>query len=159
MKYKLTNNSTLSVSHKKVEKKWILIDASNLIVGRLSAFLVTILKGKNTAIYTPNIDGGYNVIVINCDKIAFTGEKDEKKLYHHHTGHPGGMKIRTAKEVRKSADPCDILRLSVKRMLGKGPMAYARLGNLHLYVGPEHKNESQRPEVIDFASFNSKNKI
>jgi large subunit ribosomal protein L13 len=159
MNYKITKNKTDSLSHVKVNKKWILIDARDLVVGRLAAFLTHRLKGKHHANYTAHVDSGDNIVVINCANVAFTGKKEIQKLYRHHTGFPGGLKTRTAKQVRLSYDPCDIIRLAVKRMLGKGPMAYKRLGNLYLYSHSSHKQDAQAPTVIDFQSLNTKNSL
>jgi large subunit ribosomal protein L13 len=157
MRYKLTRNNTVSISHKDVKKEWVLIDATGLVVGRLAAFLAHNLRGKSSVDYTPNVDCGQHIIVINCSKLAFTGKKYEDKMYYHHTGFSGGLKERTAKEVFNSADPCDILRLAVKRMLSKGPMAYKRLGNLYLFKDANHNKTNFNGKVVDFASMNVKN--
>ena len=160
VKYKITKNKTLSTSHKKTNKKWIVIDATNAICGRLGAYIVHRLKGKHLSSYTANTDDGDNIVVINCDKIKFSGKKEIQKLYRDHSNYVGNVRIRTAREVREGKRPTDLLRTTVARMLGRSRMNYKLVAkNLYLYTGSEHKQVAQQPEVVDFAKLNRKNVV
>ena len=141
----------------EVEKKWVLIDASGLVVGRLASIIAMRLKGKHKAIYTPHVDCGDNVIVINADKVVFTGKKLEKKVYHHHTGYIGGIKERSAKMIMEGRFPERVLEKAVERMLARGPLGRKILGNLRVYKGDKHPHEAQNPEKLDVAKLNRKN--
>lgn len=141
----------------EVEKKWVLIDASGLVVGRLATLIAMRLKGKHKAIYTPHVDCGDNVIVINAEKVVFTGKKLEKKVYHHHTGYIGGIKERSAKMIMEGRFPERILEKAVERMLKRGPLHRKIMGNLRVYKGEKHPHEAQNPEKIDIAKLNRKN--
>jgi large subunit ribosomal protein L13 len=158
MKYKITRNKTISVSHKKLQKKVILIDAKDVVLGRLASSVVNILKGKNKATYTPNVDNGDVVVVTNCRNVGITGNKNLDKIYYHHTEYPGGLKERTPSVIRKSANPCDLVKIAVSRMLGKGPLKNKRMRNLHLFPDDSH-NFTVKTEKVDFASLNKKNVI
>ena len=146
------------IKKNELVNNWLLIDAENLIVGRLAAYLSKVLRGKNKSTYTPNMDNGDFVIVTNVEKIKFTGKKNKDKKYYRHTGYPGGIKVTTPSLllVRK---PEEILKLAVKRMLPGGPLAKKQLTKLKLYKGTNHPHESQNPKVIDFSLLNSKNRI
>lgn len=160
VKCKITNNKTLSTSHKGVKKQWILIDAENAVVGRLAAYLVNRLKGKHLSTYTKNTDDGDNIVVINCDKVKFTGKKENNKLYRDHSDYVGNVRIRTAKEVREGKRPTDILRTTVSRMIGRCRLNYKLVSkNLYLYAGSEHKQNAQNPVMIKFSELNNKNVI
>ena len=142
----------------EVEKKWIVIDAENVVVGRLATFVAMRLRGKHRPDYTPHIDCGDNVIIINADKVKFTGKKRDDKVYYRHTGHPGGLKETTAAKILDGRFPDRVMRKAVQRMLPKeSPLARAQLSNLRVYAGTDHPHEAQAPEVIDFASLSSKN--
>lgn len=142
----------------EVDKKWILIDAEGVVVGRLATFIAMRLRGKHRPDYTPHIDCGDNVIVINAEKVAFTGKKRNDKVYYWHTGYPGGLKERTADKILDGRFPERVLKKAVQRMLPKeSPLARQQLSNLKIYAGTEHKHEAQKPEVIDFKSMSSKN--
>jgi large subunit ribosomal protein L13 len=141
----------------EVEKKWVLIDASGLVVGRLATLIAMRLKGKHKAIYTPHVDCGDNVIVINAEKVVFTGKKLEKKVYHHHTGYIGGIKERSAKMIMEGKFPERILEKAVERMLARGPLGRKIMGNLRVYKGEKHPHEAQNPVTIDIAKLNRKN--
>jgi large subunit ribosomal protein L13 len=141
----------------EVEKKWVLIDASGLVVGRLATIIAMRLKGKHKAIYTPHVDCGDNVVVINAEKVVFTGKKLEKKVYHHHTGYIGGIKERSAKMIMEGRFPERILEKAVERMLARGPLGRKIMGNLRVYKGDKHPHEAQNPEKIDIAKLNRKN--
>ena len=160
VKCKITNNKTSSTSHKRTNKQWILIDATNAVAGRLGAYIVHRLSGKHLAGYTPNTDDGDHVIVLNCDKIKFSGKKETTKLYRDHSDYVGHVRVRTAREVREGKRPCDLLRITVERMLGRCKMSYRLVSkNLHLYAGSEHKQQAQNPILVDFAKLNVKNVI
>jgi large subunit ribosomal protein L13 len=141
----------------EVEKKWVLIDAQGLVVGRLATLIATRLKGKHRATYTPHVDTGDNVIVINADKVVFTGNKTNEKVYYRHTGYPGGIKQRTPRQIYGSKHPERILELAVGRMLARGPQQRQLLRNLKVYKGSEHPHEAQKPEPLDVKSLNRKN--
>ncbi|MBV0899633.1 MAG: 50S ribosomal protein L13 [Wolbachia endosymbiont of Fragariocoptes setiger] len=149
---------TFSLKASQVDKKWLLIDAEDLIVGRLAAFVAKLLRGKHKPEYTPHMDCGDNVIIINAEKIHFTGKKLKEKIYYNHTGYPGGLKETTPANILEGKFPERIIKMAVKRMLDDGPMARKRLANLYVYSGPEHKHQGQKPENVDFASLNRKNK-
>lgn len=150
--------TTSFLKPKDIDKKWLLIDAADVVVGRLAAFLSKVLRGKTKAGYTPHMDCGDNVIVINAEKIAFSGKKLSDKIYYRHTGYPGGIRSTTPSKVLAGKKPTEVIRLAVKRMLDDGPMARERLSNLYIYAGAEHKHVAQQPEFLDFASLNRKNK-
>ncbi len=154
----LKANRSYSVKAGEVTKKWFLIDAEGLVTGRLAAQISIILQGKHRAFYTPSFDCGDNIIVVNCSKIKFSGNKLRNKIYYRHTGYPGGIRSTTPMKLLPEKST-EILRLAVKRMLSKGPMGYQRLSNLYLYQGLEHRHAGQKPSVLDFSSFNFKNKI
>ena len=142
----------------EVEKKWILIDAEDVVVGRLATFIAMRLRGKHLAKYTPHIDCGDNVIVINAEKVAFTGKKRSNKVYYWHTGYPGGLKERTADKILDGRFPERVMRKAVQRMLPKeSPLARTQLSNLRVYAGSEHPHSAQEPTIIDFKSMSPKN--
>ncbi|MGO4715630.1 50S ribosomal protein L13 [Bradyrhizobium sp. 2TAF24] len=149
--------TTFSAKPAEVEKKWVLIDAKGLVVGRLATLVSMRLRGKHRPTYTPHVDDGDNVIIINADKVVLTGRKREKKVYYHHTGFIGGIKERTARSILEGRFPERVLEKAVERMLPRGPLGRKQLGNLRVYAGAEHPHEAQQPEVIDIASLNRKN--
>ena len=154
----MNTKTTASLKPAEVEKKWILIDAQDVVVGRLASFIAMRLRGKHLATYTPNVDCGDYVGVINAEKVKFTGRKLDQKIYYRHTGHPGGIKVRKAGQVLTGRFPERVLEKAVERMLPKeSPLARAQMTHLRIFAGAEHKHEAQTPEVIDFKSFNSKN--
>lgn len=142
----------------EVEKKWILIDAEDVVVGRLATFIAMRLRGKHLPKYTPHVDCGDNVIVINAEKVVFTGKKRSDKVYYWHTGYPGGIKERTAEKILDGRFPERVMRKAVQRMLPKeSPLARQQLSNLRVYAGSEHPHTAQEPTVIDFKSMSPKN--
>ncbi|RDV01312.1 50S ribosomal protein L13 [Undibacter mobilis] len=149
--------TTQSVKSADVEKKWLLIDASGLVIGRLATIVALRLRGKHKASYTPHIDDGDNIIVINASKAVFTGRKREQKVYHHHTGYIGGIKERTAKQIMDGKFPERVVEKAVQRMLPRGPLGRVQFGNLRVYPGAEHPHEAQKPETLDVAAMNRKN--
>jgi large subunit ribosomal protein L13 len=141
----------------ELEKKWVLIDADGLVVGRLATIIAVRLKGKHKAAYTPHVDSGDNIIVINADKVVFTGNKTENKIYQWHTGYPGGLKERTPRQILASKFPERILQKAVERMLKRGPQQRKLMRNLKVYAGATHPHEAQKPEPLDVKSLSSKN--
>ena len=148
---------TYSAKPADIEKKWILIDAENMVVGRLAAIIATRLRGKHLPSYTPHMDCGDNIVVINADKVKFTGKKLSDKKYYRHTGYPGGIKETTPAKVLEGKFPERVVELAVKRMLPRGPLGRKQLGNLKIYAGTEHPHEAQSPEKLDVAAMNAKN--
>jgi large subunit ribosomal protein L13 len=148
---------TFSATPKDIEKSWILIDANGLVVGRLAALIATRLRGKHKPGYTPHMDDGDNIVVINAGNIVFTGNKRADKEYHWHTGYPGGIKSRTAEKILEGRHPERVLQKAVERMLPKGPLARKQLKNLKVYAGPEHPHAAQNPVQLDVAALNPKN--
>jgi len=148
---------TYSAKPADVEKKWVLIDAKGLVVGRLASIVALRLRGKHKPSYTPHVDDGDNVIVINADKVVLTGRKRDQKIYYHHTGYPGGIKERSAKFILEGRFPERVVEKAVERMLPRGPLGRKQLGNLRVYKGAAHPHDAQQPEVLDVASMNRKN--
>jgi large subunit ribosomal protein L13 len=148
---------TTSLKPAEVEKKWVVIDAKGLVVGRLASVVAMRLRGKHKAAYTPHVDCGDNVIVVNADKVVFTGRKREQKVYYHHTGYPGGIKERSAKAILDGRFPERIVEKAVERMLPRGPLFRQILGNLRVYKGEEHPHAAQQPEKLDVGTLNRKN--
>ena len=141
----------------EIEKKWVLIDGEGLVVGRLASLIAMRLRGKHKATYTPHVDTGDNIIVINAEKVVFTGNKTEDKIYQWHTGYPGGLKERRPKQILASKFPERILQKAVERMLKRGPLQRKLMGNLKVYAGTKHPHEAQKPEPLDVKALNSKN--
>jgi large subunit ribosomal protein L13 len=148
---------TYSAKPSDVKPNWWLIDADGVVLGRLASEISKILRGKDKPIYTPHIDTGDNVVVINCEKIKMTGRKKQKKIYYHHTGHPGGIKERTA-EFILGTHPDRILSKAVERMMPEGPLGDNQFAKLRIYAGAEHPHVAQQPKLYDFAAKNPKNK-
>jgi len=148
---------TFSATPNDIEKSWVLIDASGLVVGRLAALIALRLRGKHKPGYTLHMDDGDNIIVINAGAVVFSGNKRADKTYYWHTGHPGGIKSRTAEKVLDGKHPERVLHKAVERMLPRGPLARQQLKNLKVYAGPEHPHEAQSPVPLDVAALNSKN--
>ena len=149
---------TKFVKKEEINSKWYEIDAKNAIVGRLATIITKILRGKNTAKFTPHMDHGDFVIVKNIEHIKFTGNKFENKKYYRHTGYPGGIKETTPERISQKK-PEEILKLAVKRMLPGGPLAKKQLSKLKVYIGENHPHSAQNPEVIKIENLNNKNII
>jgi large subunit ribosomal protein L13 len=149
---------TTSTKPADVEKKWLLIDAKGLIVGRLATIVAMRLRGKHKASFTPHVDDGDNVIIVNADKVVFTGRKRDQKVYHHYTGFIGGIKERSAKSILEGKFPERVVEKAVERMLPRGPLGRKQLGNLRVYKGPDHPHAAQNPVALDVASLNPKNR-
>ncbi|GEO99887.1 50S ribosomal protein L13 [Methylobacterium haplocladii] len=148
---------TTSLKPADVEKKWLVIDAEGLVVGRLASIVALRLRGKHKPAYTPHVDCGDNVIVINADKVKFTGRKYEQKNYYHHTGYPGGIKERSAKYILEGRFPERVVEKAVERMLPRGPLFRQIMGNLRVYKGASHPHEAQQPQAFDVGALNRKN--
>lgn len=148
---------TYSAKPSEIEKNWIVVDAEGLVLGRLAALIATRLRGKHKASFTPHMDCGDNVVVVNAEKVQLTGRKREEKVFHWHTGYPGGIKSRTARQTLESAHPERLLFRAVKRMMPGGPLTRRQLTNLRVYAGPEHPHEAQQPTPLDVKAMNPKN--
>ena len=147
---------TYTATPADIEKKWILIDADGIVLGRLASIIAMRLRGKHKASFTPHMDGGDNVIVVNAEKIQMTGKKREENFYWH-TGHPGGIKSRTKQQILDGAHPERVIIQAVKRMLPGNKLSRQIMTNLRVYAGTEHPHEAQDPLVLDVKSINSKN--
>jgi large subunit ribosomal protein L13 len=150
--------TTFSQKPADVVKKWILIDAEGLVVGRLATVIANHLRGKHKPTFTPHVDDGDNVIVINADKVVFTGKKFTDKVYYWHTGHPGGIKERTARQLLEGRFPERVVEKAVERMIPRGPLGRRQMKNLRVYAGTEHPHVAQQPVTLDVGALNAKNK-
>ena len=145
---------TVSINKENAKKEWVVIDASDQVVGRLASKVAKLLRGKYKPTFTPNADCGDNVIIINAAKIVFTGKKETEKVYTRYTGYPGGQRFNTPAQLRKrNAGGERILRHAVKGMLPKGPLGRSLMNNLYIYEGTEHKQEAQQPKAIDINQY------
>jgi large subunit ribosomal protein L13 len=151
--------TTKAVKPADVVKDWMLIDADGLVVGRVASMVANILRGKHKPIYTPHVDCGDNVIIINADKVRFTGKKMTDKVYYKHTGHPGGIKETTPAKILEGKFPERVLEKAVERMIPRGPLGRDQMRALRIYSGTEHPHAGQSPKVLDVASMNRKNKV
>ena len=148
---------TYSAKPADIQKKWILIDAEGVVLGRLASLVAMRLRGKHKASFTPHMDMGDNVIIINADKVQMTGKKRTDKIYYWHTGYPGGIKQRTAGDILEGNHPERVLTKAIQRMLPGGPLSRQQMTNLRVYAGTEHGHEAQNPEIVDVKSMNPKN--
>lgn len=151
--------TTKSIKPAEVEKKWHIVDADGLVVGRAAVVIANVLRGKHKPSFTPHVDCGDNVIVINADKVRFTGRKLTQKMYYKHTGYPGGLKEVRADKILEGRFPERILEKAVERMIPRGPLGRQQMRNLRIYAGAEHPHEAQNPEVLDIAGMSRKNKV
>ncbi len=149
--------NTFSATPADIDKKWILIDAEGVVLGRLASIVAMRLRGKHKATFTPSMDMGDNVIVINADKVQMTGTKRADKKYYWHTGHPGGIKSRTAGQILEGDHPERVVIKAVQRMLPGGRLSRKQMTNLRVYAGAEHPHQAQNPEVLDIKAMNPKN--
>jgi large subunit ribosomal protein L13 len=149
---------TSSSKPAEVTKKWILIDAEGVVLGRLASIVANRLRGKHKPTYTPHIDDGDNVIIVNAGKVKLTGNKAEREKFYWHTGHPGGIKERTWGKILSSAHPERLLEKAIERMVPRGPLGRRQMKNLKVYAGTDHPHEAQQPETLDVAAMNPKNK-
>jgi large subunit ribosomal protein L13 len=142
----------------EVEKKWLLIDADGLVLGRLATIIASRLRGKHKVTFTPHVDCGDNVIVINAEKVKLTGKKADDKVFYWHTGYPGGIKGQTLGARLTGKYPERVIEKAVERMITRGPLGRRQMGNLKVYAGAAHPHEAQNPVVLDVAAMNRKNK-
>lgn len=149
---------TYTAKPSEVEKKWIIVDAEGVVLGRLASIIAMRLRGKHKPSFTPHVDCGDNVIVINAEKIHLTGKKKDGDIFYWHTGYPGGIKSRTKGEILEGKFPERVVQKAVERMLPRGPMGRRVFRNLRVYAGTDHPHEPQKPEVLDVAAMNPKNK-
>ncbi len=149
---------TYSAKPSDIERAWCVIDADGLVLGRLAAVIASRLRGKHKPLFTPHIDCGDNIIVINAEKVRLTGRKRADKIYYWHTGYPGGIKSITAERILDGKHPERVLIKAVERMISRNPLGRAQMRKLHVYKGAEHPHEAQKPEVLDVAAMNPKNK-
>lgn len=154
---RFSDMATYSAKASEIQKKWVLIDAEGLVVGRLASLIAMRLRGKHKASYTPHMDDGDNVVVINADKVVLTGRKYTDKKYYWHTGYIGGIKERTARAIMEGRHPERVLEKAVERMIPEGPLGRQQLKNLRVYAGAEHPHAAQQPELLDVKSMNKKN--
>ena len=149
---------TYQATPKDIEKKWILIDADGLVLGRLAAIVADRLRGKHKTTFTPHMDCGDNVVVINAEKVHLTGKKMTDKFYYRHTGYPGGIKETTPQKLLGGEHPERVITLAVERMVPRGPLGRQQMKNLRVYAGTAHPHEAQSPQALDVAGMNRKNK-
>ena len=154
----MLTHTTASKKPADVEKAWIVIDAQDAVVGRLASFVAMRLRGKHKPDYTPHVDTGDHVVIVNADKVRFTGKKLQQQTYYWHTGYPGGIKERTAEKILAGKFPDRVIRKAVERMLPKeSPLARKQMTQLHVFAGPEHTHQAQQPQAVIFADLNAKN--
>ena len=153
------SKTTMAAKPAEIEKKWLIIDADGLVVGRLASIIADRLRGKHKANFTPHVDCGDNIIVINAEKVRFTGRKLGQKIYYRHTGYPGGIKEVTAEKILGGRFPERVIEKAVERMVPRGPLGRDQMRNLRVFAGTEHPHEAQSPEVLDVAAMNSKNSV
>jgi len=149
---------TYSAKPSEIERKWLLIDAEDIVLGRLAAVIATRLRGKHKPMFTPHMDCGDNIVVVNAEKVKLTGNKRSDKIYYWHTGYPGGIKSRTADRVLSGKKPEQVVIKAVERMISRNRLGRSQMTKLHVYAGPEHPHEAQQPEPLDVAAMNPKNK-
>ena len=155
----MLTRQTTSVKPAEVKKAWVLIDADGLVLGRLATLVANRLRGKHKAQFTPHVDCGDHVVIINARKIRVTGAKAEQKVFYWHTGYPGGIKQRTVRERLESKYPERVIEKAVERMITRGPLGRQQMRNLHVYAGAEHPHAGQQPEALDVAALNRKNSV
>ena len=150
---------TYSAKPSEIVRGWYVIDAEGLVLGRLAALVANRLRGKHKPTFTPHMDCGDHIVVVNAEKVVLTGRKPQQKIYYHHTGYPGGIKERRADKVLEGRFPERVLEKAVERMIPRGPLGRQQMRNLRIYKGGEHPHEGQSPEVLDVAAMNRKNKV
>ena len=148
---------TYSAKPSEIDRKWFVVDAKGVVLGRLASQIALILRGKHKPTYTPHIDCGDCVVIINADKVKLTGKKLSDKVYYHHTQHPGGLKSITAGKVLESAHPERVVIKAIERMISRNPLGRQQMKKLKVYAGEDHPHAAQNPEVLDIASRNAKN--
>ena len=149
---------TYNAKPSEVTQSWYLVDAEGVVLGRLASIIAMVLRGKHKPTFTPHIDTGHHVVVVNAEKVRLTGRKREQKVFYWHTGHPGGIKGKTAAKILDGAHPERMIEKAVERMLPRGPLGRHQLGKLRVYAGAAHPHEAQSPQTLDVAAMNPKNK-
>lgn len=149
---------TYSAKPSEIEAKWWVIDAQDVVLGRMASHVANVLRGKHKPMFTPHMDCGDHVVIINADKVKLTGKKKANKTYYWHTGYPGGIKERTAEAILRGKHPERVVEKAIERMIPEGPLGRAQLSKLRVYAGTEHPHTAQQPQVLDFAARNPKNK-
>ena len=152
------NMKTFTQKPADVVKKWVLIDAENVVLGRMASIVANRLRGKHKPTFTPHVDDGDNVIIINAAKVKLTGKKYTDKVYYWHTGYAGGIKERTARAILEGKFPERVVQKAVQRMIPEGPLGRRQMKNLRVYAGADHPHEAQQPEILDVAAMSPKNK-
>jgi large subunit ribosomal protein L13 len=150
--------TTISLKPADVKKDWVLIDAEGLVLGRLAAIVATRLRGKHKPQFTPHVDCGDNIVIVNAEKVKLTGKKAEQSVFYYHTGYPGGIKGRSVKERLNSAHPHRVIEKAVERMITRGPLQRQQMKNLYVYAGGEHPHGAQQPKPLDVGALNAKNR-
>jgi len=150
---------TYSIKSKEIEKKWLMIDVDGLVLGRVASHIANLLRGKHKPTFTPHMDCGDHVIVINAKKIKLTGNKSKKKIYYKHTGYPGGLKETYFEDIINGKTPEIIVRKAVERMMSSNALSKKQLSNLKIFADDKHDHEAQKPELIDFGKLNRKNRV
>ena len=154
----MTAATTYSAKQSDIHKSWILIDADGLVLGRVASIVANRLRGKHTPTYTPHMDDGDCIVVVNAEKVYLTGRKRSNKIHYRHTGYPGGIKSSTPEQILSGSRPEKLIRQAVRRMVPRGALGRQQLSNLYLYCGPSHPHEAQKPKPLDVAAMNTKNK-
>ena len=150
--------TTISLKPREVSKAWTLIDADGLVLGRLASIIAQRLRGKHKAQFTPHVDCGDNIVVVNAEKVKLTGNKATQSIFYKHTGFPGGIKGESIGSRLRGAHPERVVEKAVERMITRGPLQREQMRHLHVYAGPEHPHDGQKPETLDVAALNPKNK-
>jgi large subunit ribosomal protein L13 len=150
--------TTISLKPADVKKEWVLIDAEGLVLGRLAAIVASRLRGKHKPQFTPHVDCGDNIIIVNAEKVKLTGKKAEQSVFYYHTGYPGGIKGRTIKDRLASAHPQRVVEKAVERMITRGPLQRQQMKNLYVYAGAEHPHAAQQPKAFDVGALSPKNR-
>ena len=155
----MLQRQTRSLKPAEVNKAWVVVDADGLVLGRLAAIIANRLRGKHKPQFTPHVDCGDHVVVVNADKVRVTGNKAEQSVFYWHTGYPGGIKGRTVRQRLEGRFPERVIEKAVERMITRGPLGRRQMKNLHAYKGPEHPHGGQQPAALDVAAMNRKNKV
>jgi len=149
---------TFNIKPADVQKQWLVIDADGLVLGRLASLIAIRLRGKHLPIFTPNVDCGDNIVVVNAEKVKLTGNKARDSIFYWHTGHPGGIKGRSPAQILAGKHPERVIEKAVQRMMPRGPLGRQQMSNLRVYAGPDHRHEAQQPTALDVGALNRKNK-
>ena len=155
----MLQKQTRSLKPAEVSKTWVVVDADGLVLGRLAAIVANRLRGKHKPQFTPHVDCGDHVVVVNAEKVRVTGNKAEQSVFYWHTGYPGGIKGRSVRQRLESRFPERVVEKAVERMITRGPLGRRQMKNLHVYAGPEHPHAGQQPAALDVAAMNRKNKV